>query len=931
MSRSVAAEASFARTSPLSNWLDQGRWRRVVVIVLAILAAIGIAFWGGYGRDEILQIKRNEYVAVAGLFVAALGVERLNELLIAPWVGRGDPVINRNVLVGSFGLLFGVTISASLGLSGQSIFADDQFSSTTGLSRTIGIFIAGLAIAGGGKPLHDLISRLEKNVEDKKAKQAVPEVEDDGTRSGVGSRQHRIAVDVEDVSADATPEKTRETLAKLLPGWRSEEHATKPGIVTTSTFVAAKPGTPDHRRQLFAAAHRVQSQKELLATPQLVRTSKAGPDGEPPTGVDRRWSLASLGLDATFYAVQDGDQELPGRGKDADGRVRVAVLDTGVRTDHPDGVQPDRVTDAVDVVREATVVPGSSVAATVANWMFDGLDFDVMSSRSHATSVASVIAAGGNDQRKTNTPGWWRDSPMIGVAPDAEIVSVRVMRGPVHLGDDDVARGVRVATGTPETGDPILERADVISMSLGGFGFKGLKAAIDAAVSDGVIVVCAAGNNFNVVVEPAFYGTTVAVAGTVRKDDRPFYDGSSRGPEVDIAAPGHQVPRVDFKDVEGVEVATVSPSTGTTYATAHISGVAALWLSHHGRATLKQWYPKDQLPRLFKYALRSTATGWTDEPWLHDNWGAGRVDVPELMKFEVFEKQNGVIVGPKFKPADLVHEFPDRTGPRQQDRIVGGIAGVLTGQGTLETRVMAVEQLAGLPGLLVGELGAASTAEDDPFRATLTTENPVDLPVPAGATPELSTVLASSSAAARRAAEQELSTADLDDKWGVGFSSALRDALHGRAETVKGRRYIGVIALGVAIAIAVVAGFADRSLDDLDFTAGFASLIGFFAIGVYAVAQGIERLLEFTVARLVYRGVPGREADRALILLGVGIVLGVGAAVTFDVGLIATIAESKPEGAWDEGMDAMVTGLAVGGGAKPVHDLLTRIRLPLQS
>jgi hypothetical protein len=140
-----------------------------------------------------------------------------------------------------------------------------------------------------------------------------------------------------------------------------------------------------------------------------------------------------------------------------------------------------------------------------------------------------------------------------------------------------------------------------------------------------------------------------------------------------------------------------------------------------------------------------------------------------------------------------------------------------------------------------------------------------------------------------------------------------------------------VIALLGAMAMAVIAGFADRGLADLEFGAGFASLVGFITLGVYAVAQGIERLLELTVARVVYRGVPGREADRVLILLGVGVVLGVGAAITFDVGLIATIAESKPDGAWDEGMDAMVTGLAVGGGAKPVHDLLTRIRLPLQS
>lgn len=926
MSRSVAAEASFARTSPVSRLLDGGRWRRVMVVGLAIAASIGIAFWGGFGREDILRINRNEYVAVAGLFVAALGVERLNELLIAPWVGRGDPVINRNILVGSFGLLFGVTISAALGLSGQSLFEDNQIDASTGLSRTIGIFIAGLAIAGGGKPLHDLISRLEKNVEDKKASKATPG--DDAESGGVGSRQHKIEVDVEDTRAGALPEETIRTLAKLLPGWTLERDQ-KPNIVTASTFVAAKPGTPDHRRQLFAAAHRVQSQKELLATPQVVPSAKDDSTVAAGTPAERRWALKSLGLDADFYRPPSPGENWVGRGQDAAGRVRVAVLDTGVRP-HPDGVEPARLTDTVDVVKEASVVPGSSTAATIANWFFDGLDFDAMSSTSHGTSVASVIAAGGNADRLTNHTNWWNESPMIGVAPDAEILSVRVMRGPVHLGDDDVARGVRVAAGKPDRTDPTVGRADVISMSLGGFGFKGLDQAIQDAVDEGIIVVCAAGNNFNVVVEPAFYGNTIAVAGTT-KEDRPFEAGSSRGDEVDVSAPGHEVPRANFKSVDGTEVATVEPSTGTTYATAHTSGVAALWLSYHGRANLRAHYERDQLPRVFKHALNASGTKWDHEPWLEDNWGR-RVNVPKLLEFEVFTRdQTGTITGPKYSPDDLKYVFPTRNGPQQHDRIVGGIAAVLTGNGTLETREAAVNQLAEIPGLLVGELAVSSTDEHDPFRATLTSENPADLPVPAGATPELSETLGASSAAARRAAEQQLSKAKMDDTWGVGFSKPLKNALQGKANTVKGKRWVGVIALLVAIAMAVIAGFADRELADLKFSTGFASLVGFITIGVYVVAQAIERLLEFTVARVVYRGVPGREADRALILLGVGVVFGVGAAITFDVGLIATIAESKPDGAWDEGMDAMVTGLAVGGGAKPVHDLLTRIRLPLQS
>ena len=212
----------------------------------AAVVSIAIAFAVGFSRDEILRIDHTEYVTVAGLFVAALAVERLNELVIAPWIGRGDNVLNRGVLVGSFGLLFGVAISAGLGLSAESLLEygeadvaeladdepeangdaptgaitdengrsidaaadedpavvddeteadqDDQDESgddgdgTTGWSRSIGFLIAGLAIAGGTKPLHDLISRLEKNVQAKKADAATPSDESDAGPAGSGGR-----------------------------------------------------------------------------------------------------------------------------------------------------------------------------------------------------------------------------------------------------------------------------------------------------------------------------------------------------------------------------------------------------------------------------------------------------------------------------------------------------------------------------------------------------------------------------------------------------------------------------------------------------------------------------------------------------------------------------------------------------------------------
>ena len=82
-------------------------------------------------------------------------------------------------------------------------------------------------------------------------------------------------------------------------------------------------------------------------------------------------------------------------------------------------------------------------------------------------------------------------------------------------------------------------------MSLGGLAFRDLEAAIDKAVEAGIIVICAAGNQFGVVVEPASYPNTIAVA-SVGTDGDPYFEGSSRGPEVTVSAPGVKVIRPDF-------------------------------------------------------------------------------------------------------------------------------------------------------------------------------------------------------------------------------------------------------------------------------------------------------------------------------------------------------------------------------------------------
>ena len=168
---------------------------------------------------------------------------------------------------------------------------------------------------------------------------------------------------------------------------------------------------------------------------------------------------------------------------------------------------------------------------------------------------------------------------IVGVAPGALVVPLRAVESVVQLFDSDVARAVEHAR---------LTGCHIVSISVGGKGFFGLRAAIQRAVDAGMIVMGAAGNNVRIVVAPASYPNCLAVAAT-GPDDQPWPE-SSRGRAVDVSAPGWGVHIAGYTWEGGVPVAIVGQSSGTSYAVTHLAGVAALWLAHHGPGELQKRY-----------------------------------------------------------------------------------------------------------------------------------------------------------------------------------------------------------------------------------------------------------------------------------------------------------------------------------------------------
>jgi subtilisin family serine protease len=215
--------------------------------------------------------------------------------------------------------------------------------------------------------------------------------------------------------------------------------------------------------------------------------------------------LPPFRIEATFTALAETvdwsltNYHIPIHWKATRGKnVKVAVLDTGVDEAHPD------LTGAIDDARD-----------------FTRSRFGPIDHHGHGTHTAGTIGA------RQNNVG------VIGVAPDCRLLIGKV------LGDDGSGASATVAAGIDWACDA---GADIISMSLGSPQPDDvLLAAVTRAAAKGKFIIAAAGNDGrdNSVNYPARWRDTIAV-GAVNQNGQlaPF---SSRGPEVDIAAPGENI------------------------------------------------------------------------------------------------------------------------------------------------------------------------------------------------------------------------------------------------------------------------------------------------------------------------------------------------------------------------------------------------------
>ncbi|MFG2789241.1 S8 family peptidase [Streptomyces sp. NPDC048419] len=288
-------------------------------------------------------------------------------------------------------------------------------------------------------------------------------------------------------------------------------------------------------------AERFAADSRVASVVQDARVTLDGTQKNPPSwGLDRI-DQKSLPLDRRY--IPPG---AAGRG------VTAYVIDTGIRITHKDF--------------------GGRASY---GWDFVGNDRTANDGNGHGTHVAGTIAG-----------------TTYGVAKRADVVSVRVLdnngsgtTAQVIAGIDWVTRHAR--------------KPAVANLSLGGSHNAQLDAAVRNSIASGVTYAVAAGNDGLPagLYSPADVKEAITVGATGRTDARAAF--SNFGPAVDLFAPGVSITSASFASDTGR--ATFS---GTSMATPHATGAAALYLAGHPKAT-----PAQVAKALVKLAVPGKVSG----------------------------------------------------------------------------------------------------------------------------------------------------------------------------------------------------------------------------------------------------------------------------------------------------------------------------------
>ncbi len=307
-------------------------------------------------------------------------------------------------------------------------------------------------------------------------------------------------------------------------------------------------------------------------------------DGEKSgkTGYGGQYSLTKMGIPSAHKLATGHD-------------VPIAVIDAGIDAGHP--------------------ALKNNIAAK-----FNAVGDKEDEAHTHGTAIAGIIGGHGK---------------VRGVAPGAKLLAIRAF----------YTSGRRTI---PETTTFILLRAldwaagqgaRIYNLSFSGPKDALIEAALNQVYLNGAVLIAAAGNKGADAppAYPAAYDAVLAITATDQADR--LYDKANRGPYLTVAAPGVDV-------LVAAAHKSYRYSSGTSFAAAHVSGLAALLIEQNSGLS-----PDDVKSLIMASAKDLGAKGY-------DNvFGAGRVDAHRSL-LKLIEKGRGsvgAIPAPAVEGSDEIH------------------------------------------------------------------------------------------------------------------------------------------------------------------------------------------------------------------------------------------------------------------------------------
>jgi len=333
--------------------------------------------------------------------------------------------------------------------------------------------------------------------------------------------------------------------------------------------------------------------------------------------------------------------------------IPIAQFDTGY-TNHPEIA-------LINKKAGYNYIAGPLMRMLKPNWRRDAKDrlrnFRPFLWASHGTSTASTII-GTKASRQSIIDGPLKDR-VDGLLPhNVNLIPFRISENiisfdnkMIHAADQVIRNG----------------KIKIITMSHASlFKKNSWKHAVENAYNSGIIWIAAAGSHAfgklrSIIVFPAKYKETIAAAAS-NVNDLPW-ERTHYGEEIDISAPGFDiyVPS-SRRRWYGVlpDKYTYKWSEGTSFATPITATAAALWIAHHGEKRLNEKYPEPwQRIESFRKVLTDSARAHKAKVPIN-KYGAGLLDILELLKVDLPNKENLVHASAKTNQLQILENVEDK-------------------------------------------------------------------------------------------------------------------------------------------------------------------------------------------------------------------------------------------------------------------------------